>query len=365
MIMTTTSSSPLLHAISSDLEIKPLERKYFAQATEHLDNLTKPIGSLGRLEELAKHIYALQGGKTPLAITPALMYTVAGDHGVAKEGVSAYPQEVTRQMVENFLQGGGGINILCRESDLALCLVDGGCVGGPFPQSSLLLDRRLGDGTHDFSKTKAMSREQALQGLRSGVELAREAAFSGCQCLGVGEMGIGNTTSATALFSAYLGFAPAEITGPGTGLDQERLKHKIAIIEQGLTLHSETIRNGDAIDILAALGGFEIAIMAGIMLGGAAEHLLILVDGFISTSAYVVARAIARELSDYIILTHSSAEPGFKIIADDLKCKPLLDFGLRLGEGTGAALAFPLIKAATAIFNDMATFDGAGVSRSK
>ncbi|MBQ7738908.1 MAG: nicotinate-nucleotide--dimethylbenzimidazole phosphoribosyltransferase [Desulfovibrionaceae bacterium] len=354
-----------MQSIASDLEIRPLNRKYFAAAAQHLDNLTKPVGSLGRLEELAKHIYALQSGKTPLSVKPALMYTVAADHGVARQGVSAYPQAVTRQMVENFLQGGGAINVLSRENDLALCLVDGGCVGGPFSPNGYLLDRRLGDGTEDFTQKPAMSRSQAIQGLRFGVELARDAALNGCQCLGVGEMGIGNTTSATAIFSAYLGFAPADITGPGSGIDKDKLKHKISLIEQAITLHSATIRSGDAIDILAALGGFEIAIMAGIMLGGAAEHLLILVDGFISTAAYVVARAIARDLSDYILLTHVSAEPGFKIIADDLKCKPLLDFGLRLGEGTGAALAFPLIKAATTLFNDMATFDSAGVSRAK
>ena len=361
--MTQVTSSPSLLNIASDLEIRPLDQSHFAAATKHLDNLTKPIGSLGRLEDLAKHIYAIAAGKTPLAVTPALIYTVAADHGVARQGVSAYPQEVTRQMVQNFLDGGGGINVLCRASDLPLYLVDAGCVGGPFAPNRLLLERRLGEGTQDFTKTMAMSREQAIQGLRYGLELAREAAFSGCQCLGVGEMGIGNTTSATALFSAYLGFPPQDIAGPGTGLDPVRLKHKIDLIEHALTLHAALIRKGDPIDILAAVGGFEIAVMAGIMLGGAAERLLILVDGFISAAAYVVARAMAREISDYIVLTHLSAEPGFKIICSHLKLKPLLNLGLRLGEGTGAALAFPLIKSAAAIFNDMATFDGAGVSR--
>ncbi|MBQ9536694.1 MAG: nicotinate-nucleotide--dimethylbenzimidazole phosphoribosyltransferase, partial [Desulfovibrionaceae bacterium] len=330
-------------------------------ATKHLDNLTKPIGSLGRLEDLAKHIYAIAAGKTPLAVTPALIYTVAADHGVARQGVSRYPQEVTRQMVNNFLRGGGGINVLSRECGLTLCLVDAGCVGGEFAAHPLLVSRRLGEGTKDLSTGQAMNRAQVLQGLRYGVQLARDAAFDGCQCIAIGEMGIGNTTSATALFAAYLDFAPALITGPGTGLNKEQLLHKIFVIEQALKLHAEILQEGDCLDVLAALGGFEIVEMCGIVLGAAAEGLPVLIDGFIATSAYVAACVIAPTVRDYAILTHVSAEPGYAKIVSFLGEEPLLHLGLRLGEGTGAALAYPLVRCAAALFNDLATFAQAGV----
>lgn len=362
--MRLLKSSQLLAYIDQDLVIKPLNPNYFIAATKHLDNLTKPQGSLGRLEELAKRLYTMRQGVTPLSVSPAIMYTVAADHGVAKEKVSAYPQSVTRQMVENFLNGGGAINILTKESNLALCLVDAGCVGGSFLDHPLLLSRRLGEGTKDLSTEKAMSREQVLQGLRIGIQLAREAAFDGCQCIAIGEMGIANTTSATAIFSAYLDYDPALITGPGTGLTKTQISHKIAIIKQALNLHAETIAKGDCLDILACLGGFEIVVMCGIILGAAAESLPVLVDGFIATSAYVAAKMIDPLVSEYSILTHLSAEPNFQMIVNYLGEKPLLDLNLRLGEGTGAALAYPLLKAACAIFNDMATFKSAGVSRS-
>ncbi|MCR5815061.1 MAG: nicotinate-nucleotide--dimethylbenzimidazole phosphoribosyltransferase [Desulfovibrio sp.] len=351
----------MLLTIAEDLTITPCEKGLFDEAQSYLDSLTKPKGSLGRLEELARRLFAIGGGQRPLRVSPAIIYTIAADHGVAQKQVSAYPQAVTRQMVENFLRGGGAINVLCANLDLTLCLVDAGCAGGPFPKHPLLLDRRLGEGTADISEGPAMSRAKALEALRMGVDLAREAALDGCQCIGIGEMGIANTTPATALFSAYLGMEPEAITGPGTGLSEEQIKRKTAVISEALRVNQNSVRNGDAIAMLAALGGFEIAMMSGLIIGCAAEHLPVLVDGFIATSAYVAARAIEPGICEYAILSHASAEPGYRKIMEKLGERPLLDLNLCLGEGTGSALAYPLLRAAAAIFNDMATFESAGV----
>ena len=350
----------LLQEISQDLTVEPCEQKLFEEAQAYLDSLTKPRGSLGRLEELARRLFAIRHGQRPLRVSPAIMYTIAADHGVAQKNVSAYPQAVTRQMVANFLQGGGAINVLSSEVGMTLCLVDAGCAGGPFEPHPLLLSRRLGEGTDDISEGPAMSREKALEALRSGVELAREAAFDGCQCLGMGEMGIANTTPATALFSAYLDLDVERIIGPGTGISKAQMAQKMAVISQALQVNAKHLQ-GDAIDILAALGGFEIAMMSGLVLGSAAERLPILVDGFIATSAYLVAIAIEPRVRDYAILSHASAEPGYALILEKLAERPLLALDMRLGEGTGCALAYPLLRAASAIFNNMATFESAGV----
>ncbi|MBQ7617617.1 MAG: nicotinate-nucleotide--dimethylbenzimidazole phosphoribosyltransferase [Desulfovibrio sp.] len=352
----------LLNLIQPDLEIWELKEELLAQGQAHLDSLTKPLGSLGRLEEIARRLYAIHQGKKPLLVSPAILYTVAADHGVAEQKVSAYPQSVTRQMVANFLAGGGAINVLCRENGLTFCLVDAGCKGGAFPEHPLLLERRLGDGTKDLSKTAAMSVAEALQGLVYGVELAKDAALEGCQCLAIGEMGIANTTAATALFCVYLNLNPKEITGQGSGLSREGLEHKVEVISQALNLHTEIVKGGQPLEILAALGGFEIAVMAGLMLGAASEHLPFLVDGFISLSAYVVAKALEPKVSAYAFLSHSSAEQGTALILHRLGERPLLELGLRLGEGTGAALAYPLLRSAAAIFNQMATFSSAGIA---
>ncbi|MBO4335438.1 MAG: nicotinate-nucleotide--dimethylbenzimidazole phosphoribosyltransferase [Desulfovibrio sp.] len=355
---------PLLFAIGEDLSIAPCERGLLDEAQAYLDRLTKPRGSLGRLEELAQRLFAMRGGQRPLRVSPAILFTIAADHGVAKKQVSAYPQEVTRQMVENFLQGGGAINALSREAGMNLCLVDAGCCGGPFAAHPLLLDRRIGDGTADISEGPAMSRAQAIEALRCGVTLAREAALDGCQCLAIGEMGIANTTSATALFSAYLDLDAELITGPGTGLSLEQIWHKISVIRKALRVNEQRCR-GDAIDILAALGGFEIAMMSGVILGSAIEQLPVLVDGFIATAAYVAARAIGPHVPEYAIVSHVSAEPGYSLILQRIGEEPLLALDLCLGEGTGCALAYPLVRAAAAIFNEMATFDSAGVTGAK
>ena len=291
------------------LFIRPLESSLLEKAQAHLDNLTKPRGSLGRLEELGRRLYAMAGGVTPLSVSPALMLTVAGDHGVTAQGVSPMPQAVTRQMTRNFLNGGAGVNVLCRSSGMDLRVVDAGCAGGPYEPHELLIDRRLGDGTADISKGPAMSRETCLQGLRHGIALVEEFADKGYRCFGTGEMGIGNSTPATAINCALFGFDPDEATGPGAGSDPERVRHKAAIVRRALEVNAAALK-GDGVDILAALGGFELAIMAGIMLGAASRSLPILVDGFICSAAYAAAVRICPLVAQYAILSHASAEPG-------------------------------------------------------
>ena len=350
----------LLQEISPELHIEPVSEAHVRAAQAHLDNLTKPQGSLGRLEELACRLFAMRQGRTPLAVAPAMMFTVAGDHGVAAQGVSAYPQAVTRQMVQNFLDGGAAINALCRTAGMELRVVDAGCVGGPYAPHPLLLDRRIADGTADMTRGPAMSRGQCLEALRHGRSLADEAVGLGNVCLGAGEMGIANTTAATALYCAYLGLDAALVAGPGTGASADMVRHKAGVVRQALAVNRSRMR--DAIDTLACVGGFEIAVMAGIMLGAAEKRVPVLVDGFISTAAFVAARAICPHAGDYAILTHASAEPGYAVAMRKLGERPLLDLGLRLGEGTGAALAYNLLQQACAVFNDMATFASAGVA---
>lgn len=342
-----------------------------AAAHAYLDSLTKPVGSLGRLEILAARLRAMAGGR-PLAVEPALMFTVAADHGIAGQGVSPFPQAVTRQMVANFLAGGAAINVLCRCNGLSLRVVDAGCAGGPFPAHPLLLERRQGDGTADMSQGPAMSLATCEAALRAGFALARDAFAEGFRCLGLGEMGIANSTAATALYCALLDLAPEAVAGPGAGAEPAMVARKARLVARALNVNADAVARGP-VETLAALGGFELAVMCGAMLGAAAQGMPVLVDGFISTSACAAALAIAPELAGYAILTHVSAEPGYAAAVRRMAERaapaggkdwgtPLLQLGLRLGEGTGAALAWPLVRSAAAICNEMATMDSAGVS---
>ena len=359
----TNQNTSLLAEVAPDVAIVPVSPADLAAAQAHLDNLTKPQGSLGRLEELARRLYAMRGGETPLQVSPALMFTVAGDHGVAAQGVSPFPQIVTRQMVANLLAGGAGVNVLCRAGGMDFYLVDAGCVGGPFPPHEKLLDRRLGDGTADMSQGPAMSRETAAEGLRRGMALVAEQAARGVRCFATGEMGIANTTAATAIYCALLGLDPDAMTGPGAGAGPERVRHKAAVIRRALSVNAAACCKDDPLGVLAAVGGFEIAVMAGIMLGAAAQRLPVLVDGFICSAAYAVAVRLCPALAGYAVLSHASAEPGHVPALETLeKGAPLLHLGMRLGEGTGAAVAYHLLRCAAAVFNEMATFDGAGVT---
>ncbi len=340
--------------------IQPLDPALFDQAQAHLDSQTKPRGSLGTLERVACRLVALAGGGSPSA-DPARVYTCAGDHGVAAQGVSLFPQEVTRQMVENFVNNGAAINVLTRTADVDLKVVDAGCLGGKFPDHPALVQCKVAAGTDDFTTGPAMTRRQCVQALENGIRLAQAAKDDGVTTLCTGEMGIANTTPATALFCAYLGLAPEAVTGPGTGLNAEGVRHKVRVIERALALHAPTIATGDPVGILASLGGYEIATLAGMLLGGASLGMALVVDGFISTSAYAAARAIHPLVAEYAFFAHASAEPGFAAVADGLGASPLLDLGLRLGEGTGAAMAVFILRCAANLYNEMATFESAGV----
>lgn len=341
--------------------IRPLERTFLAQAQAHLDSQTKPQGSLGLLEDVACRLVAIAEGPPP-KVDPARIYTCAGDHGVAAQGVSLYPQEVTRQMVQNFVAGGAAINVLTRTAGVDLKVVDAGCLGGAFPEHAHLIQCKVAPGTADFSLTKAMTRQNCLQALENGIALAQKAKAENITTLGCGEMGIANSTSATALFCAYLGLPPAQTAGPGTGLPPEGVRRKIQVIEKALHRHSQTIQTADPVAILAALGGFEIATLAGLMLGGASLRMPVVVDGFISVSASVAAQALCPLVQEYVFFSHASAEPGFAAVMERLGQRPLLDLKLRLGEGTGAALAIFLLRSAANLYTEMATFASAGVS---
>lgn len=341
--------------------IAPVDRSLTAAGQAHLDMLTKPQGSLGRLEELALQMYLVQGGAKPQA-DPCRVYTVAGDHGVVAEGVSLFPQEVTRQMVLNFVGGGAGINVLARTTGAELFVVDAGCLGGAFDEHPNLIQGKVAPGTANLAQGPAMTIEQCEQALMLGVSLADRAHADGVRVLGTGDMGIGNTTPSTALYCAYLGLDPANMTGPGTGLDSKGVSHKTEVIKRGLAANAATVASGDALSILAALGGFEIACLAGLILGGAKNRQLVCVDGFISTAACVAAWKLCPATADYTVLAHASAEPGHKFAVEKMGKAPLLHLGLRLGEGTGAAVCMFLLRSAAAIYNDMASFASAGVS---
>lgn len=351
------------HELRSVIDaINPVDQSLMAAAQAHLDNLTKPRGSLGRLEELAARLYCIAGGRRPLRVDPARVFTVAGDHGVSAEGVSPFPQEVTRQMVLNFANGGAGINVLCRTAGVDLRVVDAGCLGGPFPEHPALIQRKVAEGTASIARGPAMSLETCEKALLLGISLAEEAAADGCRCVGTGDMGISNTTPSTALFCAYLGLDPADITGPGAGLASEAVRHKVEVIRRALEVNRHIVEAGDPVATLAALGGIEIATLAGLVIGAARHGLACVIDGFISTAAFTAAWKICPDVRGYCFLSHASAEPGYRSVVDALNAQPLLHLGLRLGEGTGGALAMFLMRAAADIFNDMATFADAGVS---
>jgi nicotinate-nucleotide--dimethylbenzimidazole phosphoribosyltransferase len=342
--------------------IRPLDRSLEAKAQAKLDNLTKPRGSLGRLEELALKLCLIQGTLGPSA-DPARAYTVAGDHGVAAEGVSLYPSEVTRQMVLNFVAGGAAINVLARAAGAELYVVDAGCAGGGFPPHERLVQGKVAAGTANLAQGPAMSAAQCRAAVELGISLADRAAADGVRTLLTGDMGIANTTPSTALYCALFGLDPAEMTGPGTGLDSAGVGRKAAVVRGALALHAGVVAGRDPLAVLAALGGLEIACLAGLVLGGAQNRQAVLVDGFISTAAYAVAARLCPPVADFCFLSHASAEPGYARAVRELGQRPLLDLGLRLGEGTGAALALFLLRCGAKILGEMASFEAAGVSK--
>ncbi|WP_459936037.1 nicotinate-nucleotide--dimethylbenzimidazole phosphoribosyltransferase [Desulfonatronum parangueonense] len=348
--------------------ISALDMSAAADIQARLDNLTKPRGSLGRLEDLALRLtlisLAAGRGDIPQA-DPARIYTCAADHGVAARGVSKFPQEVTRQMVANFLNGGAAVNIFTRTSGVELLVVDVGVKGADFPDSPSLLNRKIAQGTADLSAGPAMRSGECIQAVELGISLAGQAAKEGMRVVGTGEMGIANTTAATALYCAFLDLPPETITGPGTGLTEEEVRHKAGVVARALQVNHAELSAADPMRTLAALGGLEIACLSGLILGCARHKLAVVIDGFISTAAYVAAWKIHPSVGDYAFFAHGSAEPGHGVILNRLRVRPILDLGMRLGEGTGAALAVPILRAATAMYNDMASFATAGVSDSE
>ena len=339
------------------MSIRRVDEKARAAALEELDRKTKPRGSLGRLETLAAQIAAARGSATPDPLRAAIV-VAAADHGVAAEGVSAYPQEVTRQMLANFAADGAAICVLARAAGAELHVVDAGVVE-PFEHPAIR-DLRLGPGTANATAGPALTRDQVSEALERGAALARELTGSGANVVALGDMGIGNTTAASALACVLLGRAPAETCGAGTGLDARGVAHKIEVVERMLVANRPS--PDDTLGVLAAVGGFEIAVLAGVALGAAAEHALVLLDGFITGAAALVAARLDPALGGYLVASHRSPEPGHALVLDELGLEPLLDLGLRLGEGSGAALALPLLAAARAILVEMATFEAAGVT---
>ena len=327
-----------------------------AEAQRELDRKTKPRRSLGELEALVCRIAAIRGTARLGRPRPALV-VAAGDHGVTAEGVSAYPQEVTRQMVANLTGGHAAVNVLAREFEATFHLVDAG-VAGPSTEGVRALG--LGPGTANFAVGPAMSREQALAGVEAGIATARRLAHDGFDLVAIGDMGIGNTTSASALTAALLPAEPATVCGRGTGIDDATLARKIEVVARALETNAPDPT--DPISVLAALGGFEIAMLTGVCLGAAATSVPVLLDGFVTGAAALVAARLQPLAVESMIASHRSPEPGHALVLAELGLRPLLDLGLRLGEGSGAALALPLVQAGLALLADMATFDAAGVT---
>jgi nicotinate-nucleotide--dimethylbenzimidazole phosphoribosyltransferase len=330
-----------------------------AQAAQRLlDGKTKPRRSLGRLEDLASKVAAITRCPRPPLPSKAIV-VMAGDHGVAQEGVSAYPPEVTWQMLLNFARGGAAINVLARQVGARLVVVDMG-VRGSDQEIPGVLGRRVRPGTDNFTRGPAMTVADAVLALERGIAVAHELADTGIGLVGLGEMGIGNTTAATALVAAFSGAAPHSITGRGTGVDAATWARKVAVIEKALSVNPPAGKSG--LEILAALGGFEIAGLAGVVLGAASRRVPVMLDGFIASTAALCAAQIAPTAAEYVIASHRSVEVGHQRVLCALGCEPLLDLGMRLGEGTGAALAMPIVESALRILHEMASFDEAQVT---
>ena len=325
-----------------------------------IDGKTKPPGSLGQLERLALQIGQIQQSLTPSLDHPHLL-VFAGDHGAARAGVSAYPQEVTWQMVENFLAGGAAINVFARHNGLRLRVIDAG-VAHDFGSRDGLIDAKIAFGTRNYLEQSAMSFAERDAALTRGAELVRQLADDGCRVIGFGEMGIGNTAAASLLTHHLTATPLADCVGRGTGLDDAGLVRKRALLTQAVE-RAALPRDADALAVLAEFGGFEIAMLCGALLAAAESRMLLLIDGFIVTSALLVAARLAPAITDYCVFCHRSAEPGHLAQLRALQARPLLDLDLRLGEGTGAALAWPLVRAAAAFLAEMASFESAGVSR--
>jgi nicotinate-nucleotide--dimethylbenzimidazole phosphoribosyltransferase len=342
-------------------QIRPADVSVRNRARARLEQLIMPYWALGRIMDLAEDLAAMTGSLHP-PVARKTVVTMAGDHGVTAQGVSKYPQEVTPQMVYNFVRGGAGINALARLAGAQVMVVDMGVAEdlSDLAAAGKIISMRIGAGTKDMASGAAMTREEAIRAVVAGIEVALSLAAS-TDLYATGDMGIGNTTPSSAIVSVFSGAPVAEVTGRGTGLDEEQFLHKVRIIDKALLINKPD--PGDALDVLAKVGGFEIGGIAGLILGAASLRKPVLVDGFISTAGALIAAHLSPTARDYMIASHRSMEQGHRIALSHLGKKPLLDLDLRLGEGTGAALAMNLVEAAVRVLTEVATFDEAAVSR--
>ena len=336
--------------------IRPVDQTVMAAVQARLDRQTKPTGSLGRLEEFARQYVAITGREE---LRRQAIFTFAGDHGIADEGVSAFPREVTAQMVYNFVNGGAAINALARHAGAEVVVVDMG-VDHDFGQLEGLLDRKVGRGTANFAQGPAMSRADAVKALETGIVLGLSCRGAGIDLVGTGDMGIANTTPSAAIVAAFTGLPAAAVTHRGTGIDDAALAHKVAMIERGLTLNHPDPR--DPVDVLAKVGGFEIGGIAGLIIGCAAEGVPVVIDGFISTAGALIACELHPRIREYLFAAHRSVEVGHAAMLERLRLQPMLDLQLRLGEGTGAALGMTLVEASLRLLREVKTFAEAGVA---
>ena len=346
--------------LSNTIEmIKPLDEGAMAEARARQNRLTKPQGSLGRLEELSIQLAGIQGKPIPQIRHKAII-TMAGDHGVVAEGISAFPQEVTAQMVYNFLGGGAGINVVARQVGARIIVVDMGIASKlePYPQ---LLSRKIAPGTQNMTQGPAMTNQQAVKAVETGIEIVATEVARGLDIVASGDMGIGNTTASSAICAVMTGRPVAEVTGRGTGIAGQQLRHKVKVIDRALAVNHPDPEQ--PLVVLAKVGGFEIGGLVGVMLAAAARRIPVVIDGFISGAAALIAAALSPGLRDFLIAAHVSAEPGHQLLLKHLGLKPLLDLGMRLGEGTGAALGIFLSETAARVLSEMSTFAEAGVSK--
>jgi nicotinate-nucleotide--dimethylbenzimidazole phosphoribosyltransferase len=358
--MSSTSpgySDPLLHQLL--IAIEPLDETAMHEARQRQAQLTKPAGALGVLEDVSVQLCGIQRTCPPRSLERPVVGVFAADHGVHARGVSPWPQEVTASMVGNLRAGGAAVNVLARRAGAEVYVVDMGVNADSEPDERVL-DRKIRRGTSDLAAGPAMTRDEAAAGVFLGADVARQLIAAGHDCLLTGDMGIANTTPSAALVAAFTGADPVDVTGRGTGIDDPMHAHKIAIVKVALERRPVT---DDPLETLAALGGFEHAGLVGFLLAAAAERVPVVLDGIIAGSAALVAHAIAPDAIGYCVAGHRSAEPGHRIALQRLGLRPMVDLDLRLGEGTGAALAFPLVEAAGATLREMATFDSAGVAR--
>lgn len=342
--------------------IRPQDKGFRVKAASRLQNLTMPSWALGRLMDLAVDLAGITRSLRPEVQRRAVV-VMAGDHGVVAEGISKYPQEVTVQMVRNFLNGGAGINALARVAKAKVAVVDMGVAGeiGPVPEGAWFLSRKIAPGTSNMARGPAMTREQAISSVEAGIKIAMEISGD-FDLVATGDMGIGNTTPSAAILSVMGRYPVAQATGRGTGLDHKGLEHKIAVIQRAVSLNAPD--PSDPLDVIAKVGGFEIGGIAGLILGLASRMKPVIIDGFISTAGAIIAQGLCPAVTQYIIASHRSAEKGHRLALKHLRLRPLLDLDLRLGEGTGAALAMPLVEASVRILTEVATFEEASVSRS-